>query len=191
MSVRPPFFHNGPIIDMPNNRYSQYANLLSFQKEYDSVLAGGSSAGNVSGMWLTILTHYFPVAENFAHRPEEYKADMGGYTDITSVKWIPAPTAERAECRPFLVTQTKSRRYETGTVEWETGRNQLIGYLGATPIRQRRKYYWGIVAVGKFVEFYQYEIARDTMQQVGQRLNVATDAREVQNILLDIKRRTR
>ncbi|RDH20890.1 hypothetical protein M747DRAFT_304870 [Aspergillus niger ATCC 13496] len=165
-----------------------YNTLLSFDQEHLSVQQPGSTAGNVSGMWLTILNHYFPITQDYAHRPEEYQASMGGYTDITSVRWLGNTISD---CRPFLITQTKARMYDTGAAEWQTGRYQLRGYLGGIRQGRRRKWYWGIVAIGSSVEFYTYNRNNDTLTMMGHRLHVVNNHQAIHNTLEGIRRAAR
>ncbi|OJZ87306.1 hypothetical protein ASPFODRAFT_31996 [Aspergillus luchuensis CBS 106.47] len=137
-----------------------YNSNLSFNREHLAVLQNDSSAGNVSGMWLSILNHYFPTSKEYAHRPELYQKNMSGYTDITSVRWL---GDNIADCRPFLVTQTKRNSDENSQSAWDTGESQLSRYIGAIEEGPNRKWYWGIVAIGSLVEFYKYNMHTGTL----------------------------
>lgn len=136
-------------------------------------------------MWLSILNHYFPTSEEYAHRPEEYRRNRSGYTDIISVRWL---GDNIADCRPFLVTQTKRNRDENSASAWRTGRNQLDRYIGRINEGPNRKWYWGIVAIGSSVEFYKYNMHTATLKRTSNRLNVVTNHRAIHNALGRIKR---
>jgi hypothetical protein len=114
----------------------------------------------VSGIWNLILNHYFPIANNYVHRPEDYV--QCGYVDINTHEWIPAPpgvpvvnNTGMTQCY-FLVTQCKSIARESGKEAWKEGEEQLGKYMPAMNSRHLWTYpTYGIVAVGRYVRFYE------------------------------------
>ena len=141
-------------------------------------------------MWMTILNYFYPVTDVYSHRPEHLTA-TGGFTDVTTVRWlvINAEANRDMAYRPFLITQTKAKVYQGRDSEWKEGARQLGNYL-KTPsgTKVRRKRYWGILAIGTGVEFYEYNRYGKELTCYTERLDVERDARAVRRFLNEIKK---
>ena len=150
------------------------------------------SASNVSGMWMTILQHCFPV-RSVSHVPEFSSGRGYGRSDIISIKWR-RDNGNVYKQRPFLITQTKSPRYETWQSVWTGAENQLLGYLTTAAARNigRCHYIWGIVAIGRKVKVYQYSRITGIMTVITgpTPLHVDNDAQLVRSTLANINRRS-
>ncbi|PYI04106.1 hypothetical protein BO78DRAFT_421002 [Aspergillus sclerotiicarbonarius CBS 121057] len=143
-------------------------------------------------MWMTILNYFYPVTDSYSHRPEHLTA-TGGFTDITSVMWLePHGYTDEDTCRPFLITQTKASAYQNRDSEWREGARQLGEYLHAlSGTKVKRKWFWGILAIGTEVEFYVCNRYDDKLNCYTERLDVERDAQAVRRFLNEIKSKTK
>lgn len=106
---------------------------------------------------MTILQHCFPV-RNVSHVPEFSSGRGYGKSDIISIKWR-RDHGNVYKQRPFLITQTKSPRYETWPSGWTGAENQLQRYLTTATARNigRCHYIRGIIGIGEPLKTYRYD----------------------------------
>lgn len=93
-------------------------------------------------------------------------------------------------CRPFLITQTKAARYQNRKSEWRRGEDQLRRYLQEFDDSARhRRWFWGILAIGRLVRFFRYDRHSGMMEMIQIRAyDVEKNATDITNILEEIKR---
>lgn len=137
----------------------------------------------------------FPPSQNYVIRPEE--RNERGYADLHTLEYRESGTKYRKV--HFLITQCKRRKYETAQGTWDEGKEQLHRYL--TSISSKSTYQnhrmYGIIAVGRLAEFYEFNRNTATLRTVpvpanrvpnpGKKFHIGREFNEVQAILDYIK----
>ncbi|KAF7178677.1 hypothetical protein CNMCM7691_007491 [Aspergillus felis] len=113
----------------------------------------------VTGVWNLLLNHYFNQRDGFVHRSED-KVE-GGYVDMSSYQWVVRPNQPRRVRTPFLVTQCKRTARENDKATWAEGFDQLKRYMRHMVAQHPWRHpQYGIIAVGRYVEFYKWDAAK-------------------------------
>lgn len=144
----------------------------------------------VSAIWIAILSFTFPPLKGYLIRPEQ--ATAGGFADLYMVHFdiTVTPISEYH----FCIVQCKRVSAEGQASAWDEGRSQLRGYLPNLKPRNRAHPVYGAVAVGRWVEFYQYDrdaaTGNEPLQRLGSStgmLHIARQCGTIQGILEGIK----
>ena len=142
--------------------------------------------GKVNGVWASILSHHLPLSEGYVHRPQDKVRK--GFSDISSVHWVQRPgKPDLQQCR-FLITQCKRPGKEKRGSTWFAAQDQLAKYLRRRPATWDHKTF-GIVAIGRWVKFYELNAARKQLLQLGKDrpYHIIEDAEKVVEMLDYIK----
>ncbi|GCB25760.1 hypothetical protein AAWM_08645 [Aspergillus awamori] len=149
--------------------------------------------GIIAGLWNLILNIHFPPSEDFVHRPQHGRKE--GYTDIQSNVWIQHNGAQSRRPTAFLVTQCKRFDKEGQDSAWAEGVRQLNVYLGEIASSSKGRQYgiYGIVAIGKYVRFYEWDRNNRMVVDLGNgdAYHVKNKGAQVVNLLNVIKQDNR
>ncbi|XHG02714.1 hypothetical protein AWENTII_006055 [Aspergillus wentii] len=93
--------------------------------------------------------------------PEDYEGKVNGLWGLPGLPYgsLDETTGQskETECL-FLVTQCKREAREAGNEAWNEGREQLQRYLqGQAQLQSAPAMFFGIVAVGNYCTFYEFE----------------------------------
>lgn len=120
---------------------------------------------DVRSTWHTILDQYFSTSSGYMVRDEA--ANEFGVADITLYEHRRVPGTQQWKRHVFLIIQCKRVKYERRASKWQEAHDQLSGYLaaihGARPPQERDPVY-GAIAVGKEIQFYQYNDPSQTVR---------------------------
>ncbi|RMJ24774.1 hypothetical protein PHISP_04361 [Aspergillus sp. HF37] len=107
----------------------------------------------VSGIWNGILSSVFDIEDGYLVRPEQ--ATQGGFADLLVIDNGPGNVEDREY--HFLVVQCKRMAKEGSGATWEEARNQLRDYLPSLKPRNRQHRVYGVVAIGRWVEAFEFD----------------------------------
>ncbi|KAH8690560.1 hypothetical protein BGW36DRAFT_411393 [Talaromyces proteolyticus] len=119
--------------------------------------------GTVSGIWNAILGCQFSPTENYIIRPEE--KNQSGFADLHTIQYKPQPNSTHRECH-FLITQCKRRSGKTQQSIWSTARDELAKYFRSSKSRSHGHQMYGIVAVGRKVQFVEFDRKSDSLKDI-------------------------
>ncbi|GKZ29775.1 hypothetical protein AbraIFM66950_006405 [Aspergillus brasiliensis] len=144
----------------------KYTHMDVFHAELAS-LRNDDMEGRVNGIWNIILNAEFPVSEGYVHRPQD--GVTGGFTDFKSIQWVLPEGEQNLQQRAFLVTQCKRPEVQYRDSAWQEARDQLVDYLRGVrrSARGRRYGIYGILGLGKFVEFYKFNTSTNSLDTLG------------------------
>lgn len=138
------------------------------------------------GVWNSILTWQFGIPNGYVTCPQDHhslQAGSRGFSDFEVHRYV-GNTRKR-----FLVVQCKKPGGEFGGYTWNRARVQLERYLASIHRDpQSRPVVHGIVAIGQWLRFYEYDGTMHEMDcQPGKpredQLNLVTDRIIVQDRL--------
>lgn len=137
-----------------------------------------------------ILGFAFPALDGYLVRPEQITP--GGVVDLFIVHFNMAVRPIREY--HFLIVQCKVISAEWSASTWAGARQQLRDYLPDVKPRNRRHRVYGAVAMGRWVEFYEYNRdaaadGQDPLLNVNNpgRLHIARQCNTITDILNQIE----
>ena len=143
--------------------------------------------GTVAGIWVNILQIIFPAREGYTTFPE-FIVDEGSCDLLTQHSTLPGPPAQAFRVK-FLITQCKRVNLEGHN--WQGQINQAERYWRGMPIAYLNTRKFAIIAVGRYVRFYEWRHNLDQLtpiEDIGDLLfHIRRECLSVQNVLDYIK----
>ncbi|RHZ64295.1 uncharacterized protein CDV56_108364 [Aspergillus thermomutatus] len=159
--------------------------VLTFHDEYRAA-RDQDYEGAVTGVWDLLLNYYFNQSNGFVHRTQD-KVE-GGYVDMSSYQWVVRPNQPRRVRTPFLVTQCKRTAREDDEATWTEGFEQLRRYMRHMVAQHPWRHpQYGIIAVGRSVEFYKWDTAKSAPVLYAGRYDLLGHSAVVHERLMEIR----
>ncbi|GIK04516.1 hypothetical protein Aspvir_008599 [Aspergillus viridinutans] len=127
-----------------------------------------------------------------ATRAQSEDKVQGGYVDISSYQWVVRPNQPRRVRTPFLVTQCKRTARENDEATWTEGREQLERYMPHMVTQHPwRHQQYGIIAVGRYAEFYKWDAAKSEPVLYAGRFDILAQSAIIHEEIMKIREERR
>ncbi|SRR6266536_3606873 len=120
-------------------------------------LAGGQLEGETSRVWNSILQIEFPVSTGYTTGPETQI--QGRRADLFTAHFV---FENQAKEYKFFIVECKAPGLETESRIWADALEQLNSYPAGISTSRHGKRKFGAIAVGKVVQFYEWNKETET-----------------------------
>ncbi|QKX62887.1 uncharacterized protein TRUGW13939_10055 [Talaromyces rugulosus] len=151
-----------PVRGIQQDANGTYYNVSGIRLAIDGMKTEDTE-GTTSGIWNAILGWQLPPAEDYIIRPEE--KNKHGYSDLHAFQYKVQANQPTRQCH-FLITQCKRRNAEGQESVWRTGREELGKYFRSVKTKSHGHRMYGIVAVGRKVEFVEFDRQTNNLQDI-------------------------
>ncbi|GIJ83792.1 hypothetical protein Asppvi_002622 [Aspergillus pseudoviridinutans] len=107
---------------------------------------------------------------------------------MSSYQWVVRPNQPRRVRTPFLVTQCKRTARENDKATWAEGFDHLERYMKHMVAQHPWRHpQYGIIAVGRYVEFYKWDAAESVPVLYAGRYDILGYSATIHERLMDIR----